>query len=39
MKCAIWQLPENVEMSLAGDDSTHYGLKHLADLPVESAIT
>ncbi len=39
MKCSLWEFPENVDMSIAADDSTHYSLKHLAELPVDSSIT
>jgi hypothetical protein len=39
MKCSLWEFPENVDMSIAADDSTHYNLKHLAELPVDSSIT
>lgn len=32
MKCSILQLAENFDMSIPADDSTHYSLKHLAEL-------
>lgn len=38
MKCSIWEFPENVDMSIAGDDSTHYSLKHVAELPVDISL-
>lgn len=38
-KCTIWQLPDEVEMTIAADDSTHHTLKRIADLPVETTIT
>ena len=39
MKCSLWEFPENVDMSIASDDSNHYSLKHLAELPVDCSIT
>ena len=38
MKCSIWELPEEIEMSIAADNSTCYNLKHLCELPVETSI-
>ena len=37
-KCSIWQFPENVEMSIVSDDSTHFTLTHVTELPIETSI-
>jgi hypothetical protein len=38
MKCSIWEFPENIEMSIAADDSSCYNLKHVAELPIDTSI-
>ncbi len=38
LKCSIWEMNENAEMSMAADDSSHYPLKHIADLPTDCSI-
>jgi hypothetical protein len=40
MKCSIWRLPDDYEMSLSSDDSTSlYNLRNIAELPVEGIIS
>ena len=38
MKCSIWEFPENIEMSIAADDSNCFSLKHAAELPIDTSI-
>ena len=39
MKCSIWEIPEMYDMSIPADDSTHFSLKHLTDLPQQVCIS
>lgn len=34
MKCTLWSFDDTPEMTIAGDDSTHYSLKKLSDVPI-----
>jgi hypothetical protein len=37
-KCSIWNLPDDLQMSMIGDDSVHFPLKCSYSLPVECTI-
>jgi len=38
-KCTVWQLPDEIEMTIVADDLSYHALKRLYDLPAENIIT
>ena len=39
MKCSVWSMPDDLQMSMTSDDSYLQSLKKVCDLPIRNVVT